>query len=364
MTPLQRYQAYCDSGKINPSPAQQEIVNYLEELHHALLSKNDYLSLTKSTLFRSLGLRQVPIRGLYLWGDVGRGKTFLMDLFYQSLPFQEKTRLHFHRFMFYVHSALQKHQGRKDPLKEIAKEFAKTSMLLCFDEFYVKDIADAMILAELFENLFHQGVTLVATSNLPPKDLYENGLQRERFLPTIDLIEKYTRIMQIGGEVDYRLQNLSHNNIYHYPLDELAKKNLMQYFHQFAPEGGEANKVLTITEREIMTQYSADSVVWFSFENLCESARSTLDYIEIARCYKTVLMSGVKAMGEEREDVALRFIALVDEFYERHVTLILTAEVPLTSLYQGKRHGFEFQRTISRLTEMQTPAYLAKPHLH
>ncbi len=363
MTPLQRYQSYCLSGKITEEAAQQSVVLRLEKLYQALLSQNDYLSLVKSSLFRSLGLRQVPVKGLYLWGGVGRGKTFLMDLFYNALPFPQKKRLHFHRFMFFVHQALQKHQGEKDPLKVIASEFASQHQVLCFDEFYVTDIADAMILAELFSHLFHQGVTLVATSNLAPSLLYENGLQRDKFLPTIDLINQHTQVVEIGGDVDYRLKGLAHTKLYHYPLDERAEKSLIDYFMHLAPMDGIAHKVLTITDRHLPTRYCAENVVWFSFDDLCDTARSTIDYIEIAHCFKTVFISGVKVMGTSKEDVALRFIALVDEFYERHVTLILSAEVPLNELYQGQRHMFEFQRTFSRLTEMQTPSYLAKPHL-
>ncbi|MBS0286201.1 MAG: AFG1 family ATPase [Proteobacteria bacterium] len=363
MSPLALYHSYCQNGKITLDAAQEQILVSLDKLYHEMLTKQDYLFLAKSSLFRSLGLRQVPVKGLYLWGAVGRGKTFLMDLFYQTIPFEQKTRLHFHRFMQFVHQALTKHQGEASPLKIIASEFASRSWVLCFDEFYVKDIADAMILAELFEHLFHQGVTLLATSNLAPEDLYHNGLQREKFLPTIALIHQHTQVVEIKGSEDYRLKHLAHSSLYHYPLDATSQEKMLRYFKELAPFESIENKMLTINDREISTLKWAQSVVWFSFDVLCKTARSTSDYIEIARCFKTVFISGVQALTEQMEDVALRFIALVDEFYERHVTLIISAEVPLANLYQGKRHEFEFKRTISRLTEMQTLAYMAKPHL-
>ncbi len=360
---LENYQSYLDTGKIIKDSAQFAIVMELDKLQHALLSHNDFLSITKSSLFRSLGLRQVPIKGLYIWGSVGRGKTFLMDLFYSTLKIEHKRRLHFHHFMQYVHQALTRHQGEKDPLKIIAAEFAKQYWVLCFDEFYVKDIADAMILAELFEHLFHNGVTLVATSNLAPKDLYHNGLQRDKFLPAIDLIHQHTKVLEIQGQEDYRLAHLGQLSLYHYPLDTKAHSALTASFKHLAPLGSVENKILIINEREIPTLIWDESIVWFSFDIICKTARSTPDYIEIARSFKTVIVSGVEAFTENNEDVALRFIALIDEFYERHVTLILSADVPLADLYQGKRHDFEFQRTISRLTEMQSAEYVAKPHL-
>ncbi len=188
-------------------------------------------------------------------------------------------------------------------------------------------------------------------------------MQRDKFLPTIDLINQHTQVIEIGGELDYRLKGLAQTKLYHYPLNDEAEKSLLDYFMHLAPLDGIAHKVLTITDRNLPTRYCAENVVWFSFDDLCDTARSTIDYIEIAHCFKTVLISGVKVMGTSKEDVALRFIALVDEFYERHVTLILCAEVPLNELYQGQRHVFEFHITFSRLTEMQTPHYLAKPHL-
>lgn len=363
MTPLQRYQTLLAEQKISHDPAQAEVIEAFEALYHALTAKQKLFSRLKTTLFQRLHLSQSPITGLYLWGGVGRGKTFLMDLFFHSLPFRNKARFHFHRFMYYVHHALKRHQGKASPLAIIAKEFSRRTQILCFDEFYVSDIADAMILSELFRELFFQGVTLVATSNLAPEKLYYRGLQREKFLPTIDLIHTYCKIMSLVGKSDYRLAYLTQSEIYHYPLDEQADINLANYFEKLAPERWIADQILTITDRQLPTRACADSIVWFDFTELCEAARSALDYIEIARCFHTVLISGVRQMGPEKEDVARRFIALIDEFYERHVNLIVSAEVALPNLYQGERLSFEFQRTISRLTEMQSAEYLAKAHL-
>lgn len=363
MTPIQQYNVHLQTGKIVSDPVQYQIVLCLDELFQELIDRQRFFSRFKRTLCKTVGITQTPVKGLYLWGGVGRGKTFLMDLFYHSLPFTQKARFHFHRFMHQVHQSLKQHQGKLNPLSIIASEFAFHSQIICFDEFYVSDIADAMILSELFQNLFSQGVTLVATSNLKPEDLYYNGLARDRFLPTIHLINKHTHVMHFGGGKDYRLQCLTHAQIYHYPLDEQADKNMEKYFYLLAADANSALKELTITERSVPVRALADNVVWFRFKDLCDSPRSTIDYIEIARCFHTVLLSEVKSMGPEKEDCARRFIALVDEFYERHVTLIISAEVVMTSLYHGQRFAFEFQRTISRLTEMQAVSYLSKPHL-
>lgn len=367
MTPLQRYQAHLQSGKIKEDPTQHEIVTHFDKLAKQLTNKESLFSRLLSHTYRNVGIKQIPPEGIYLWGGVGRGKTFLMDLFFHALPFKQKTRMHFHRFMNYVHHAMHVHQGAKDPLRIIAREFAERSIVLCFDELHVSDIADAMILAELFLHLFEQGVTLVATSNIPPEGLYPNGLQRDKFLPTIALINTYTQVIEIKGALDYRLQSLSQSQIYHYPLSAQVQSSMQEYFNRAAHErengNGDGDTVLFINDRPISVINSADGVVWFTFEALCKTARSAMDYIEIAKCYHTVLLSDVPAMGTQQDDAALRFISLVDEFYDHQVKLIISAEVPLSQLYQGERHAFEFQRTVSRLTEMQASTYLSKPHI-
>jgi cell division protein ZapE len=285
-----------------------------------------------------------------------------MDLFFDSLPFEQKSRMHFHRFMRHVHRALTDLQGEADPLREIALDFADKNRVLCFDEFFVSDITDAMILAGLFEVLFENGVTLVATSNVEPVNLYENGLQRSKFLPAIALIEKNTQILNVDSGTDYRLRVLESAEIYHYPLDRQADEVLLQSFNSLSPDAGKADIVLDIEGREIKTRFCGDGVVWFDFPEICEGPRSQNDYIEIAMLYQTVLVSNLPRFTEQSENAARRFISLVDEFYDHSVKLIISAESPILDIYQGERLKFEFQRTESRLQEMQSNEYLGREH--
>jgi cell division protein ZapE len=314
---------------------------------------------------RLLGKRKsiAPVRGLYVWGTVGRGKTMLMDSFFESLTLTYKMRSHFHRFMHEVHGQLKQLKNVEDPLDEVAEQLASRARVICFDEFFVNDIADAMILGTLFEGLFRRGVTLVATSNVPPDQLYQDGLQRQRFLPAIQLLETHTRVMELGAGIDYRLRLLEQAEIYHHPLDEQAEENLNRYFEDIAPDQIEHDTNLVLNERKISTRSLADGVVWFDFMAICGGPRSQEDYIELARCYHTVMLSHIPQLTRETEDEARRFIALVDEFYDRNVKLIVSAAVPLHELYQGRRLGFEFERTRSRLQEMQSREFLARPHL-
>ncbi|CAN5237690.1 cell division protein ZapE [soil metagenome] len=304
-----------------------------------------------------------PVRGLYLWGGVGRGKTWLMDMFFESLPFADKRRRHFHRFMQAVHHELHRLDDRTDPLEAVAAHIAATSRILCFDELFVSDIADAMILGNLFDALFRRGVTLVATSNVPPEDLYEDGLQRQRFLPAIANIEAHTETLHLAGTADYRFRALEKAEIYHSPLDDAADAALAHTFDRVAPDPERQDRPLEIEGRTIAARRRAGGVVWFEFEAICGGPRGTSDYVEIARCFHTVLISNVPVLVETFENEARRFIALVDEFYDRNVKLILSAAAPASELYRGDRLGFEFERTRSRLEEMQTHAYLARPHL-
>jgi cell division protein ZapE len=314
---------------------------------------------------RLLGKRPsiTPVRGLYIWGPVGRGKTMLMDSFFESLTLPYKMRSHFHRFMHDVHSELKQLNKVEDPLDEVAEQLASKARVICFDEFFVNDIAEAMILGTLFAGLFRRGVTLVATSNVAPDQLYKDGLQRQRFLPAIALLEKHTQVLELEPGVDYRLRLLEQAEIYHFPLDEEADENLRRYFNDIAPEQGQQEAALVLNARDVMTRRLADGVVWFDFQSICGGPRSQEDYIELARCYHTVMISGIGQLDRESEDEARRFIALVDEFYDRNVKLIVSAEVPLEDLYQGHRLVFEFERTRSRLQEMQSHEFLARPHL-
>jgi cell division protein ZapE len=275
---------------------------------------------------------------------------------------KEKKRLHFHRFMREVHRKLRDFQGESDPLKKVAASFAGQARIICFDEFFVSDITDAMLLAGLLDEMFRLGVTLVATSNVEPDHLYENGLQRRKFLPAIELLNAHTLVHNLDGGLDYRLRALESAEIYHYPLDDAAEIGLQAAFRSISPDEGKVAVVLPIEGRDIDTRRCGDGVAWFEFAALCDGPRSQNDYIELARLFQTVLVGNVPRFGEEKEDQARRFISLVDEFYDRSVKLIISAESPILDLYQGQRLAFEFQRTESRLQEMQSKEYLAKQH--
>lgn len=361
-TPLDVYNKDMESGEFSRDPAQAEAVELLDDLFLRLIEANK----PKSFLGRikdSIGAKKGPVRGLYFWGGVGRGKTYLMDMFYDQLPFENKMRLHFHRFMHQLHEQLTEQKGQSDPLLKIADEIAAKTCIICFDEFFVSDITDAMLLGGLFQALFDRGVSLVATSNIPPERLYWNGLQRERFIPAIKLIQLHTQVVNVDGGVDYRLRTLEQADIFHSPHDQAAIDNLNFSFEHLATEEVDAGSPIEVEHRLINTVRLAEGVVWFSFEQICETARSHADYIELSRCYHTVMVSEIPQLEAKDDSAARRFISLVDEFYERNVKLMLTADVELDDLYQGKQLAFEFKRTLSRLEEMQSHDYLAKEHL-
>ncbi|MEX0730434.1 MAG: cell division protein ZapE [Aquisalimonadaceae bacterium] len=362
MTPWQRYQADLQRPEFVADASQEAAVRALQALYDEVLEAPEPPSLGR--LWSLLGRRaeRQPVRGLYLWGGVGRGKTYLMDTFHEALPFEDKQRMHFHRFMQQVHAQLKTLRDRQNPLTLVAARFAEQARVLCFDEFFVSDIADAMILSGLLEGLFREGVTLVATSNIPPDQLYRDGLQRQRFLPAIRLLNEHTRVLNVDGGTDYRLRYLEQAEIYHSPLDEEAEAILEEEFERLGPEQGEREGAIEINGRRVAVRGLSDDVVWFDFAAICDGPRGQEDYIEIAREFHTVLIGRVPVLGLELENQARRFISLVDEFYDRNVKLIIAAAEPAERLYQGKRLRFEFQRTVSRLEEMQSHAYLARPH--
>ncbi|NVK25766.1 MAG: AFG1 family ATPase [Gammaproteobacteria bacterium] len=362
VTPWQQYQQDLLRDDFQHDEAQENAVKHLQRLYDDLVAS---FNAAKPGFFASLfGKNQTSsVQGLYFWGGVGRGKTYLVDTFYECLPTDKKLRIHFHRFMHKVHDEMNELKGINDPLKVVAKRFAEQTKIICFDEFYVSDITDAMILGTLLDELFKLGVVFVTTSNIVPDDLYKNGLQRARFLPAIALLKKHCDVVNVDSGVDYRLRALEKAEIYHYPLDQQADINLHKYFQQLAPEVGTENSDIEIEGRMIATREVADGVVWFDFSAICESARSQLDYMEISRIYHSVLLSNVKQMSRENDDAARRFIAMVDEFYERNVKLIISAEVPLESLYTQGSLEFQFKRCVSRLQEMQSHEYLAEAHL-
>ena len=340
--------------------AQERLVTQLESLQQQLLQEPPKGLLS----FLRRGVRKrANIKGLYIWGGVGRGKTFLMDLFFDTLAIENKKRIHFHRMMHDVHKRLAALGDVEDPLDKVAADIAAETRVLCFDEFFVSDIGDAMILGRLLEGLFDRGVVLVATSNAVPDDLYKDGLQRSRFLPAIELLKRNTEVVNLDGDTDYRLRLLQQAGTYLTPDDDTAAAKLRHFFNESASSQVSEHHDLSVNDRDIRALRCAKGIVWFEFDAICDGPRSQNDYIEIARWYPTVIVSGVPELTAELEDQARRFIALVDEFYDRRVKLILAVATDVQSLYAGSRLKFEFERTVSRLIEMQSAEYLHAPHL-
>jgi cell division protein ZapE len=341
-------------------PAQRAVLADLDRIRAGLIAA------TAGSWWKSIQTRLLPapVRGMYLWGDVGRGKTFLVDLFYESLPFERKLRLHFHRFMGRVQAGLTAAQGRSDPLREVAAGFAAQARVLCLDEFFVTDIGDAMILAGLLRHLFARGTTLVTTSNIAPENLYRNGLQRAKFLPAIALIERNCEARQLCAPQDYRLRALTRSGVYFTPLGESSERALAACFERIAPGAQRSEPAIRVNGRDIAVKRRAEGVIWFDFDALCEGPRAVADYIELARSFNTVLISGVPQFSPQTDDAARRFVNLIDEFYDHGVNLVLSAATAATELYEGDRLRAEFARAESRLIEMQSVEYLAAAHRH
>ncbi|MEM7400627.1 MAG: cell division protein ZapE [Pseudomonadota bacterium] len=358
------YQALVDSNELVEDHNQKRVIQALQQLHDELSADNpdDSTIIDRFTTFLSRKSNTRSIQGLYIWGGVGRGKTFLMDMFFSNLHFQDKLRLHFHRFMDQAHSMLKNYRDQPDPLKLVAKEFSSKAKVLCFDEFFVNDIGDAMILAGLLEGLFENNVALIATSNVEPTLLYKDGLQRERFLPTIELLQKHTKVIHLEGETDHRFEFLQKNDLYNSPIDVDSHDWLEHRFLSLATErSNESWEILKINGRAIRSIRHAEGIAWFDFQELCDTPRNASDYIAVAKEFNTVLLSHVPIFNG-KDDQARRFITLIDEFYDRNVKLILSAETTPDKLYLGSRLQSEFERTISRLTEMQSHEYLEKQH--
>lgn len=371
-SPLEKYQQHQKQAHFLPDAAQEAAINHLQRLYLDLCQLQQQQRHKRPRLRRKLGgllgqssaVKKTP-QGLYFWGGVGRGKTYLMDVFYDCLPFENKHRTHFHRFMRHVHGRLAVHKGIKNPLLKVAQELAAESQVICFDEFFVTDITDAMILAGLLGTLFDLGVVLVATSNIEPRNLYENGLQRQRFLPAIALLELHTAVINVDGGVDYRLRTLEQAELYHWPLDDTADASLNASFEALAPEQGHIKGAgkLTINSRSFYYVKQCDDIVWMTFEQLCVLPRSQNDFLEIASEYHALIVSQVPRLDRHTSDQARRFVNLVDVCYDANVKMILSAQVPLSDLYAGGQLDFVFQRTLSRLQEMQSHEYLARAHV-
>jgi cell division protein ZapE len=340
--------------------AQLQVVDALQMLQDEILRAATLAGRIRELLPAAAQRRP---RGIYIWGGVGRGKTMLMDLFFSSLTIEKKKRIHFHRMMREIHSRLKSLGDVRDPLDRVAADIAAEIRVLCFDEFFVSDIGDAMILGRLLEGLFERGVVLVTTSNQRPADLYKSGLQRERFLPAIALLEDRTHVIELDGGTDYRLKLLQEAGTFLVPSGDDADTKLMHYFEEIASGEVVEKQVLDILGRSVQTRRCARGVVWFDFMDICEGPRSQEDYIEIARWYPAVIVADMPVLSRDLEDPARRFVAMVDEFYDRKVKLIISAAANVNSLYQGNRLRPEFERTTSRLTEMQSNDYLHTAHL-
>ena len=344
----------------SPDASQQAAVVRLQRLHDEFIQ----FKARRRTPLHKLLLKVTPPQGVYLWGGVGRGKSFLMDAFFHTIPLIRKRRVHFHQFMQEVHQAMRAEQGQSDPLRSVAKNIADKSRLICFDEFHVSDIADAMILGRLLDELFKRGVVFCMTSNYSPEQLYPHGLQRSNFLPAIALIQKKMSVVNVDGGADYRLRSLEQSEAYFCPITAETHIALDKLFVAVA-EGGYLPEEMPVEGRVLVAKRRSHGIIWFDFATLCVGARSQADYLQLARQFHTVIVSDVPQMGADQAEAARRFTWLVDIFYDRKVKLILSAAVSEETLYASGEHRCEFQRTVSRLREMRSRDYLAlaKGHL-
>jgi cell division protein ZapE len=347
-----------------PDAAQERAASELQRVHDGLHPEQ-----RASRGLLGLFDRRRFVHGVYLWGGVGRGKSFVMDSFFAYTSVKQKKRVHFHRFMQQIHKALHRHQGQEAPMALVARDIAADASLLCLDEFHVTDITDAMLMRRLLEGLMAEGVVLLTTSNFDPDDLYQHGLQRKQFLPAIELIKTRMTVVNVDGGTDYRLRELEKAGTYHVGAD--AGKHLTQAFEHIAG-GAEDDADLEIEDRLIRVRRQAPGIAWFEFNELCAGPRGKPDYIELGRRYHTILISGIPRFTGADADVLRRFVWLVDEFYDRRVKLMLGAAVPVDQLVADAADSDGFQahlnmslkeRLASRLTEMQTRQYLSLPHL-
>ncbi|ADI91038.1 cell division protein ZapE [Acinetobacter sp. IRS14] len=358
-SPAERYAEALASGQFMADEAQAQAVQELDRVWKELL--NRYKASKKA--FRRFR-RQTSPKGVYMWGGVGRGKTWLMDQFYESVPFRRKTRMHFHHFMQHVHKELNKLSGQRNPLEIVADQIYKDAVVICFDEFFVSNVTDAMILSDLFQKLFVRGVTLIATSNIAPDGLYKNGIHRDRFLPTIEMVKKNCTVLNVDAGVDYRLRVLKQAQLFKSPLSNEVQSWMAERFSALTHTQAHSQEPIVINNRVVETLGHTEDVLWCEFSELCFKPRSPADFIEIANIYNTVLVSNVPHLTDFLSEGTRRFIYLVDEFYDRGVKLLLTSQDSIIDIYQGEKLAFEIERTRSRLLEMQSDEYLHSEHRH
>jgi len=358
MTPQEKYHTAINEGQLKADDAQARAVLQLNTLYHTLVAAQS----SKQNRFASLFRRKTGHRGLYFWGGTGRGKTHLMDIFYACLDFPEKHRLHFHRFMRDIHAQMRELPHVSDPLKVIARQWAQKYRLLCLDEFHVNDITDAMILARLLDALFLNGVTLVTTSNIAIDKLYKDGLQRDSFLPAIDLLHQHTDEVRLGDGTDYRFGYLEQAKTYYVTHNGNGCPELEAHFSRLADVEPKHGRYIVINERNINYIAWANDIIWFDFSELCRTARSAIDYLEIAQCFEAVFISNIQHMNDEQNDTARRFVHLIDALYDHRVKVFASANAEPEALYTGKNMAFAFERAVSRLSEMETRHYLGEAH--
>lgn len=358
MTPTEYYQQAVEQPDFSHDEAQQKAAQLLDDTYKELISPVEQ----PGFMDRLTGKRRTLIKGAYLWGGVGRGKTFLMDAFYDVLPFVDKKRFHFHRFMILMHEAMHGLKNKANPLDRIAKNFARDCRVLCLDEMHITDEGDAVIMEGLLVALMNRGVTLVTTSNRAPDDLCPDPYLEKLFSKAVAVIKDNLIVMNVDGGTDYRLRRLEQAEIWHSPLNGDSEILLEKAFHECSAIEHKKEPHIIINDRNIPVVKWADGVCWFDFDVICGPPRARIDYIEIARFFHSVLIQNIILLNDENNDYARRFTLMVDEFYDHNVKLIVTATLPIDELYQGTRLAFEFQRTVSRLIEMQSHDYLAREH--
>ena len=369
LPPLESYQSLIITGELKTDALQELGAKKLQKIYENIeshqLTKNNWKLGWKNFLRIRQPNNELP-RGLYIHGPVGRGKSMLMDLFFNSSQVKQKRRVHFHAFMLEVQQRLTKERNtkkRQDPLMAVASDIAESTWLMCFDEFHVVNIADAMILSRLFQKLFEQGVVVIATSNTSPQELYKNGLQRDRFLPFIDLICDHLDIFDIDTGIDFRLDRLKGQPVYYSPIDKTSTRKLNQAFETLTDNDPTTEVELSVLGRKIIVSKAAHGVARFSFDELCRTPRSAADFLTIANRFHTIMIDGIPKLHADEREVAKRFVVLIDSLYEKKVNLFASAETEPSRIYSSGDITFEFQRTISRLIEMQAEDYLSSIHL-